>query len=66
MPAESLSSPGTAFSLEVNPRLPAELGRLEEDQMIAAHARSADVPLVTSNARHFARTPKLAILDWAR
>jgi tRNA(fMet)-specific endonuclease VapC len=36
------------------------------DQMIAAHARSAQVPLVTSNAKHFARIPGLEVLDWAR
>ena len=35
------------------------------DQMIAAHARSAAVPLVTGNARHFKRIPGLEILDWA-
>jgi tRNA(fMet)-specific endonuclease VapC len=35
------------------------------DQMIAAHARSAALPLVTSNARHFRRVPGLEVLDWA-
>jgi tRNA(fMet)-specific endonuclease VapC len=35
------------------------------DQMIAAHARSAAMPLVTSNARHFRRVPGLEVLDWA-
>ncbi len=35
------------------------------DQMIAAHARSAAIPLVTGNARHFKRIPGLEVLDWA-
>ena len=35
------------------------------DQMIAAHARSAAIPLVTGNAKHFKRIPGLEILDWA-
>ena len=35
------------------------------DQMIAAHARSAALPLVTSNAKHFRRVPGLEVLDWA-
>jgi tRNA(fMet)-specific endonuclease VapC len=34
------------------------------DQMIAAHARSAAIPLVTGNAKHFRRIPGLEILDW--
>ena len=34
------------------------------DQMIAAHARSAAIPLVTGNARHFKRIPGLEVLDW--
>jgi tRNA(fMet)-specific endonuclease VapC len=34
------------------------------DQMIAAHARSAGVPLVTGNAKHFRRIPGLQVLDW--
>lgn len=34
------------------------------DQMIAAHARSAAVPLVTGNAKHFRSIPGLEILDW--
>ena len=34
------------------------------DQMIAAHARSAAVPLVTGNARHFRRIPGVEVLDW--
>ncbi len=36
------------------------------DQMIAAHARSVDVPLITCNARHFGRIPDLVVLDWTR
>jgi tRNA(fMet)-specific endonuclease VapC len=35
------------------------------DQMIAAHARSAALPLVTSNAKRFRRVPGLEVLDWA-
>jgi tRNA(fMet)-specific endonuclease VapC len=34
------------------------------DQMIAAHARSAAIPLVTGNAKHFKRIPGLDVLDW--
>ena len=34
------------------------------DQMIAAHARSAAIPLVTGNAKHFKRIPGLEVLDW--
>ena len=35
------------------------------DQMVAAHARSEAVPLVTGNARRFRRIPGLEVLDWA-
>jgi tRNA(fMet)-specific endonuclease VapC len=35
------------------------------DQMIAAHARSEGVPLVTGNAKQFRRIPGLEVLDWA-
>jgi tRNA(fMet)-specific endonuclease VapC len=35
------------------------------DQMIAAHARSAGVPLVTANAKEFRRIPGLQVLDWS-
>ena len=35
------------------------------DQMIAAHARSAAIPLVTGNAKHFRRVPGLDVLDWS-
>jgi tRNA(fMet)-specific endonuclease VapC len=34
------------------------------DQMIAAHARSTAIPLVTGNARHFKRIPGLEVLNW--
>jgi tRNA(fMet)-specific endonuclease VapC len=34
------------------------------DQMIAAHARSVAVPLVTGNASHFRRVRGLEVLDW--
>lgn len=34
------------------------------DQMIAAHARSAAIPLVTGNAKHFRKIPGLEVLDW--
>jgi len=37
---------------------------LDTDQMIAAHARSAAIPHVTGNARHFKRIPGLEVLDW--
>jgi tRNA(fMet)-specific endonuclease VapC len=35
------------------------------DQMVAAHARSEAVPLVTGNAKRFRRIPGLEVLDWA-
>ena len=35
------------------------------DLMIAAHARSAALPLVTCNAKHFRRVPGLEVLDWS-
>lgn len=34
------------------------------DTMIAAHALSLDVTLVTNNTREFKRVPKLNITDW--
>jgi tRNA(fMet)-specific endonuclease VapC len=34
------------------------------DLMIAAHAVSLDVPLVTNNRREFDRVPGLQVLDW--
>ena len=34
------------------------------DLMIAAHARSAAIPLVTDNPKHFRKIPGLEILDW--
>ena len=36
------------------------------DMLIAAHAVSLDVPLVTNNTREFARISCLAILDWTK
>ena len=36
------------------------------DQMIAAHARSATVPLVTNNTKHFGRVPGLEVLNWTK
>ncbi len=35
-----------------------------EDTMIAAHALSLDLTLVTHNLRHFERVPRLRIEDW--
>jgi tRNA(fMet)-specific endonuclease VapC len=35
------------------------------DQMVAAHARSEGVPLVSGNAKRFRRIPRLELLDWA-
>ena len=35
------------------------------DLMIAAHARSSALPLVTCNAKHFRRVPGLELLDWS-
>jgi tRNA(fMet)-specific endonuclease VapC len=34
------------------------------DILIAAHAISLGIPLVTNNAREFARIPTLNIIDW--
>lgn len=34
------------------------------DTMIAAHALSLGVPLVTNNTREFNRVPELTIVDW--
>lgn len=36
-----------------------------EDLLIAAHALSADVPLVTNNEREFRRVPNLKVENWA-
>jgi tRNA(fMet)-specific endonuclease VapC len=35
------------------------------DLMIAAHARSQGMTLVTNNDRHFKRVPKLKVENWA-
>lgn len=34
------------------------------DTLIAAHALSLDVPLVTNNAKHFNRVPGLVLKNW--
>ena len=34
------------------------------DMLIAAHAVSLGIPLVTNNAREFARIPAINIIDW--
>jgi tRNA(fMet)-specific endonuclease VapC len=34
------------------------------DMLIAAHAASLGIPLVTNNTREFKRIPDLTILDW--
>jgi tRNA(fMet)-specific endonuclease VapC len=36
------------------------------DTMIAAHALSLGVTLVTNNTREFNRVPKLAVVDWVK
>ena len=36
------------------------------DNMIAAHALSLGVTLVTNNTREFSRVPKLKIVDWVK
>ena len=36
------------------------------DTLIAAHALSLDLTLVTNNEREFARVPDLEIVNWAR
>ena len=35
------------------------------DMLIAAHAVSLGIPLVTNNTREFLRVPSLKIIDWA-
>jgi tRNA(fMet)-specific endonuclease VapC len=35
------------------------------DLWIAAHARAADLTLITANGREFARVPGLAVESWA-
>lgn len=35
------------------------------DMMIAAHARSRKMTLVTNNDKHFKRVPKLTVENWA-
>lgn len=34
------------------------------DMLIAAHAVSSGIPLVTNNAREFVRIPSLNLIDW--
>lgn len=36
------------------------------DMLIAAHARSEDMILVTNNVREFARVPDLVVENWAK
>ncbi len=36
------------------------------DMMIAAHARSQKMTLVTNNDKHFKRVPKLIVENWAK
>ncbi|WP_028581313.1 type II toxin-antitoxin system tRNA(fMet)-specific endonuclease VapC [Desulfogranum japonicum] len=36
------------------------------DMMIAAHARSQNMILVTNNDKHFQRVPKLQVENWVR
>ncbi|MBL7201455.1 MAG: hypothetical protein ISS56_15050, partial [Anaerolineae bacterium] len=36
------------------------------DTLIAAHALSLDVTLVTNNEREFSRVPRLKVENWAR
>jgi tRNA(fMet)-specific endonuclease VapC len=36
------------------------------DMMIAAHARSHKMTLVTNNDKHFQRVPKLTVENWAK
>jgi len=36
------------------------------DMMIAAHARSQGMTVVTNNDRHFKRVPKLTVENWAK
>jgi tRNA(fMet)-specific endonuclease VapC len=52
-------------------RVRAELERRGEgigvaDELIAAHARSIGAVIVTDNARHFSRVPRLSIENWLR
>ncbi len=34
------------------------------DMLIAAHAESLGIPLVTNNTREFVRIPSLTVIDW--
>lgn len=36
------------------------------DMMIAAHARSQNMTLVTNNEKHFVRVPKLQVENWTK
>jgi len=36
------------------------------DMLIAAHAISLGIPLVTNNTREFARISDLTIIDWTK
>ncbi|MCD4677314.1 MAG: type II toxin-antitoxin system VapC family toxin [Desulfobacula sp.] len=36
------------------------------DMMIAAHARSQNMTLVTNNEKHFKRVPKLQVENWTK
>ena len=52
-------------------QLRAELARMGQpigpyDQMIAGHARSTGLIVVTNNLREFARVPGLRVEDWMR
>ncbi|HZU39303.1 MAG TPA: PIN domain-containing protein, partial [Gemmataceae bacterium] len=64
--------------LDFNPEAASHYGRIRTDlerrglpigpldRMIAAHARSAGVTLVTNNVSEFSRVPGLAIEDWSK
>jgi tRNA(fMet)-specific endonuclease VapC len=50
---------GTAAELS---RAGTPIGEL--DTMIAAHALSLDLTLVTNNMKHFSRVPRLRVENW--
>jgi tRNA(fMet)-specific endonuclease VapC len=47
------------FFLSIKPR-----SIVQQDMLIAAHARSEDMILVTNNVREFERVPDLVVENW--
>lgn len=51
---------------EIRARLAAETPIGGYDVLIAGHARSAGLTVVTNNSREFERVPGLEVVDWTR